>query len=89
MQRCCENEAASLILSAFAGRAERAGISINVQVYDRNGKLFLQVTNSCQSRIRFEHGVPVSKPFRYRMGDLFCGCPFEFQEPCRFNTFSV
>ena len=104
VRRYCENEAANLILSAFAGRAERAGISINVQgalsafilvsdidlcvllsnalenaiyacqpmaaagipcdidvqVYDRSGKLFLQVTNPCRNTVRFEHGVPVS-----------------------------
>ena len=104
VRQYCENEAANLILSAFAGRAERAGISINVQgalpafilvsdsdlcvllsnalenaiyacqpmaaagipcdidvqVYDRNGKLFLQVTNPCRNTVRFEGGVPVS-----------------------------
>lgn len=104
VRRYCENEAANLILSAFAERAERAGISINVrgalpafilvsdsdlcvllsnalenaiyaclpmaavgtscdidvQVYDRSGKLFLQVTNPCQNTVRFEHGIPVS-----------------------------
>ena len=104
VRRYCENEAANLILSAFAGRAERAGISMNVQgalpafilvsdsdlcvllsnalenainacqptvaagipcaidvqVYDRNGKLFLQVTNPYRNTVRFEHGVPVS-----------------------------
>ena len=104
VQQYCENEAANLILSAFAGRAERSGISINVQgalpasiqvsdsdlcvllsnalenaiyacqpmadvgtscdidvqVYERRGKLFLQVTNPCRNTVRFEHGVPVS-----------------------------
>lgn len=104
VRRYCENEAANLILSAFAGRAERAGISMNVQgalpafilvsdsdlcvllsnalenalyacqpiaaagtscdidvqVYDRNGKLFLQVTNPYQNTVHFENDVPVS-----------------------------
>ena len=104
VRRYCENEAANLIFSAFAGRAERAGISINVQgalpafilvsdsdlcvllsnalenaiyacqpmaaagtpcdidvqVYDRSDKLFLQVTNPCGNTVRFEHGIPVS-----------------------------
>ena len=104
VQRFCENEAANLILSAFAGRAERAGISLNVQgaipafilvsdsdlcvllsnalenaiyacqpmaaagipcdidvqVYERSSKLFLQVTNPCRNTILFENGVPVS-----------------------------
>lgn len=31
VKRYCENEAANLILSAFAGRAEKAGIDMNVQ----------------------------------------------------------
>ena len=31
VQRYCENEAANLILSAFAGRAQKAGIAMNVQ----------------------------------------------------------
>ena len=112
VQRYCENEAANLILSAFAGRAERAGISLNVQgtipafilvsdsdlcvllsnalenaiyacqpmaaagtpcdidvqVYERDGKLFLQVTNPCQNIIRFEHGVPVSDRLGHGIG---------------------
>lgn len=104
VRRYCENEAANLIFSAFAGRAERAGISLNVQgaipafilvsdsdlcvllsnalenaiyacqlteaagtpcgidvqVYERNGKIFLKVANPCRNEVRFEHGVPVS-----------------------------
>ena len=31
MRRFCENEAANLILSSFAGRAEKDGITLNVQ----------------------------------------------------------
>lgn len=104
VRRYCENEAANLILSAFAERAEKAGISINVQgtlpalilisdsdlcvllsnalenalhacqplaaagtscdidvqAYERSGRLFLQVTNPCRDTVRFEHGLPVS-----------------------------
>lgn len=104
VQRYCENEAANLILSAFAGRAQKAGIemnvqgmlpafilvsesdlcvllsnalenaihaclpfaadgaacSIDVQLYERGSKIFLQVTNPCKSTVRFENGLPVS-----------------------------
>ena len=104
VRRYCENEAANLIFSAFAGRAERIGISLNVQgtipafihvsdsdlcvllsnalenaiyacqsiaafgtpcdidvqFYERSGKLFLQMTNPCRDEVRFEHGIPVS-----------------------------
>lgn len=104
VHRYCENEIANLILSAFAGRAEKAGIGwtcrgnlpafillsdsdlcvilsnalenalhacqplvvsgtdcvIDVQFYEREKKLFLQVTNPCRGNIRFENGLPVS-----------------------------
>ena len=105
VQRYCENEAANLILSSFAGRAKNDGINmtvqgalpafimvsdsdlcvllsnalenalhacqpftaagtactIDVQFYEREGKLFLQVTNPCGEGIRFEKGIPVSE----------------------------
>ena len=100
----CENEAANLILSAFAVRAEKDGISVSVrgalpavvslsdsdlcvilsnalenaihaclplagagerctvdvQLYEREGKLFLQMTNPCGNDVRFKDGIPVS-----------------------------
>ncbi|MGN0168338.1 MAG: sensor histidine kinase [Acetatifactor sp.] len=104
VQCYCENETANLILSSFAGRAEKDGIGMNVQgalpaftmvsdndlcvllsnalenalhacqslvvegkactidvqLYERNSKLFLQVTNPCDKPVRFEKGIPVS-----------------------------
>ena len=99
----CENEAANLILSAFADRAKKVGIGMNivgalpayipvsdsdlcvllsnalenalhacqelptgeertidVQFFDREGKLFLQVANPCNGDVRFENGIPIS-----------------------------
>ena len=100
----CENEAANLILSAFAGRAKehnipiiiKAQISKNIHVsesdlcvllsnalenalhacqnikdkemqrvidvsaFKKNGKLFLQIVNSCDSDVTFVHGIPVT-----------------------------
>lgn len=100
----CENEAANLIFSAFAGRAEAQNIviriraeiprilpvaesdlcillsnalenalhacqkrrekgllgEIEVSAYEKNGKLLLQMTNSCDSDIIFEDGIPVT-----------------------------
>lgn len=100
----CENEAANLIISAFAKRAKSANIDMNVQgtlsssnaisdsdlcvllsnalenaihacrpfaaegnscvidlqFYERDGKLFLQLTNPCGDDIRFENDVPIS-----------------------------
>lgn len=100
----CENEAANLIFSAFAGRVEALDISItihaeipaviplpetdlcvllsnalenalhacqkvkerrfpadiDVMIYEKNGKLFFQITNSCTEDVRFENGIPVT-----------------------------
>ncbi|MBQ3497357.1 MAG: GHKL domain-containing protein [Oscillospiraceae bacterium] len=104
VQRYCENEAANLLLSSFAGRAAAGGVgfhvhgalgaclpisdvdlcvllsnalenalhacvpiaaekdacAIDVQFYERGGKLFLQVVNPCVQAVRFENGIPVS-----------------------------
>lgn len=104
IQNYCENEAANLILSSFAGRAKKDGITmkvqgtlpaftivsdsdlcvllsnalenaihacqplalegkactIDVQFYERNGKLFLQMENPCEKPVHFEKGIPVS-----------------------------
>lgn len=100
----CENEAANLIFSAFAGRAEEQNIEIKihaeipriipvsetdlcvllsnalenalhgcqkamaegiqgrieVMIYEKNGKLFLQIMNSCVGDIVFDKGIPVT-----------------------------
>lgn len=104
VHRFCENETANLIISSFAGRAEKAGITlkmagelptfmlvsdsdlcvllsnalenavnaclplaaegkdcvIDIQAYEREKRLFLQVTNPCGQAVRFENGLPVS-----------------------------
>lgn len=101
----CENEAANLIFSAFAGRAKEQNIPmiikaqipknvhvsesdlcvllsnalenalhacqnikdkemqrvIDVSAFEKNGKLFLQIINSCDSDITFVHGIPVTE----------------------------
>ena len=108
----CENEAANLIFSAFAGRANEQDISmkiraeiprivavaesdlcillsnalenalhacqkrrekglsgtIEVSVYEKNGKLFFQITNSCDSDVIFEKGVPVTNTSGHGIG---------------------
>ena len=41
--------------------AEESGdCTIDVQLYEREGKLFLQVINPCDGNVRFENGIPVS-----------------------------
>ena len=103
--RYCENEAANLILSSFAGRAEAEGIvmkvegsmkaktvisdtdlcvllsnalenaihacrevqkegkeaRIEVQIYEKQQQVFLQIKKSCAGAPIFENAVPVSK----------------------------
>lgn len=100
----CENEAANLIFSTFARRADDSGILmqvkaeipqmipvaendlcvllsntlenalhacreqtkkghagiIEVSMYEKNGKLFLQIINSCGEDITFDNGIPVT-----------------------------
>lgn len=104
VERYCENEAANLILSAFAGRAKKNGIQMNVsgtlpasitisdsdlcvllsnalenalhaclpfstekglciidvQFYNKDDRLFLQIENPCSDNVPFENGIPVS-----------------------------
>lgn len=101
----CENEAANLIFSAFAKRAEDSGVlmqvraripqhlpvpetdlcvllsnalenalhacrkqaekgrvgEIEVSVYDKNGRLFLQIINTCGEEVIFDDGIPVTR----------------------------
>lgn len=108
----CENEAANLIFSSFAGRAKeqdilfyiRAEIPQNIPmtesdlcillsnalenalhacqkqkekglsciietvVYEKNGKIFFQIVNSCNEDIVFEHGIPVTDRAGHGLG---------------------
>lgn len=117
----CENEAANLIFSSFAGRAAAKGIplsihaelphalpltesdlcvllsnalenalnacrrraeqigesgSIEVQTYEKSGKLFLQVVNDCVDTVRFEHGDSRLEPAGAwnRRAEHLCHC---------------
>ena len=108
----CENEAANLIFSTFAKRAENSGILmqvragiprhipvsetdlcvllsnalenalhacrqqgekgragvIEVSVYVKNGKLFLQIINSCGEDLVFHDGIPVTNRAGHGIG---------------------
>ncbi len=108
----CKNEAANLIFSAFAKRAEDCGIvmkiraripqllpvsetdlcvllsnglenalsacrelrekgaagEIKASIYEKNRKLFLQIVNSCDGDILFDHGIPVTKKAGHGIG---------------------
>ena len=104
VRQFCENEAANLILSTFAGKAEEQGIVmtvktaipqtihlsesdlcvllsnalenalhacqkvkasaksavIEVTAYEQNGRIFLQIINSCAEKITFNDGIPTT-----------------------------
>ena len=108
----CENEAANLIFSAFAERAQAAGIQFTVQAgipqklpisesdlcvllsnalenalhaaaqchavgqdacieadgYEKNHKLFLQITNTCPPDVTFRDGIPVTEQPGHGLG---------------------
>lgn len=101
----CENEAANLIFSAFAGRAKDCDVPMKIQAalpqnnavsesdlcvllsnalenalhacqkqkekglsgtidvlaYEKKGKFFLQIVNSCDADIVFDNGIPVTR----------------------------
>ena len=108
----CENEAANLIFSAFAGRMKENGIAMSVKAqipknihisesdlcvllsnamenalhackkvqdgeviptvevsaFEKNGKLFLQIINSCDFDITFVHGIPITNQSGHGIG---------------------
>lgn len=112
VQVFCENEAANLIFSSYAGRAGNQGISIRinavisrelpisetdlcvllsnalenalhacqkcrekglpseieVSAYEERGKFFLQIINSCDDKVTFAHGIPVTNTLGHGMG---------------------
>jgi len=129
VERYCENEAANLILSAFHGRAEKEGISMNirgtlpafimisdsdlcvllsnalenalhackelpsgrekhtidVQFYEREEKIFLQIINPCTENIHFEKGIPVSRKPDHGIGvQSICAIVEKYNGICSF-----
>ena len=129
VERYCENEAANLILSAFAGRAKKEGIEIkvkgslppfilisdsdlcvllsnalenalhacqplaaaketcviDVQFYNRDGRLFLQIENPCGDHIPFENGIPVSHEPGHGIGvQSICAIVERYSGMCTF-----
>ena len=129
VERYCENEAANLILSAFAGRAKKEGIQmkvngslpafimvsdsdlcvllsnalenalhacqsitaatktrvIDVQFYNKNDHLFLQVENPCEKEVLFENGIPVSHEPGHGIGvQSICAIVERYDGMCSF-----
>lgn len=44
----------------FAAAGRTCSIRVEFRLYPRNGRLFLQIVNPCQEKVRFENGIPVS-----------------------------
>ena len=42
--------------------------SIDITAYEKSGKLFLQIANSCEENISFSHGIPVSSKSGHGIG---------------------
>lgn len=127
----CENETANLILSAFAQRAKKDGITldtavtlpsfllvsdsdlcvllsnalenalhacqslpsagtariISVEGYERDGRLFLQVTNPCGEPVRFENGIPISSRPGHGLGvQSICAIVKRYGGVCSFSV---
>jgi len=61
--------------------------TIDVQFYEREGKLFLQVTNPCGEKVRFENGVPVSDRPDHGVGvQSICAIVQKYSGVCTFLT---
>lgn len=130
VERYCENEAANLILSAFAARAAKDHIAlkvqgalppflllsdsdlcvilsnglenalhacqklpvsssptIDVQFFQRENKLFLQITNPCEETVHFENGLPVSTRHGHGIGvESICAIVERYGGICSFSV---
>lgn len=100
VRRWCENEAANLILSAFAGRAEKAGVKLDVQgtlpafLMVSDGDLCVLLSNSlenaldaCQPLARAGEECVISVRFRFveRTGKFFLSVDNPCKTPVKFQ----
>lgn len=127
----CENETVNLIFSAFAERAKKQDVSmeikaslpgelsvlendlcvllsnalenalhacqklkelqrsavIEVMAYENNGKVFIQVINSCEEPVLFEDGLPTTKESGHGLGvRSICAVVNKYQGICDFSV---
>ena len=127
----CENEAANLIFSSFAGRAgeQRVALQIHAEIpqtlpvtdtdlcvllsnalenalhacrrvqaqgreadidvlaYEKNGRLFLQITNPCTDDVVFERDIPVSTAAGHGIGvQSICAITERYDGICSFSV---
>ena len=95
VERYCENEAANLILSAFAGRAKKEGIQMKVKgtlpsfIMVSDSDLCVLLSNAlenalhaCQSLAAAKETCVINVQFYIRDGHLF----LQVENPCRDNV---
>lgn len=127
----CENEAANLIFSAFAGRMKDCGIPIEIKAgisqdipvsendlcvllsnalenalracqklkedglcgmievvaYEDDGKFYLQIINSCDVDVIFDHGIPVTNNPGHGIGvNSICAIVEKYGGMCDFSV---
>ena len=127
----CENETVNLIFSAFAERAKKQKISMNIKAslskelfvvesdlcvllsnalenalhacqklkdsnkaavievtaYENNRRTFIQIVNSCEEHILFEHGLPTTKEPGHGLGvRSICTVVEKYQGICDFSV---
>lgn len=60
---------------------------IDVQFYEKEGKLFLQITNSYRGKVHFENGLPVSDRKHHGIGvQSICAIVERYQGIYSFQT---
>ena len=127
----CQNETANLILTAYAQRFEKSGISceikfvlgrdirissvdmciilanalenalneckflmtqnisteISVNGYEKDNRIFIQISNTCRQNVLFNDGMPVTKAEGYGVGTKsICSVVNKYNGMCSFNT---
>lgn len=127
----CQNETANLILTAYAQRFEKSGISceikfvlgrdirissvdmciilanalenalneckflmtqnisteISVNGYEKDNRIFIQISNTCRQNVLFNDGMPVTKAEGHGVGTKsICSVVNKYKGMCSFNT---
>lgn len=82
LSNALENALNACLLFAQAGKE----CTIDVQFYERLGKIFLQVTNPCDKGICFEDGIPVSNQPDHGIGvQSICAIVRRYDGLCTFT----
>lgn len=67
--------------------ASGTACTIGVQFHERNGRIFLQVSNPYENSVRFEKGIPVSDRADHGIGvQSICAIVKKYGGVCSFQT---